>query len=89
MINYTSEKAVPSPRQLPQDEPEIDRSVSGMMSPLFDQLIRPTWAETDEARTRYNLDAKRLRRWRWWFIAMFTLYTTLSGILLLKLIAGA
>ena len=88
MINYTSEKSVSIPRQLPQDEADIDRSASSVMAPLFDQLTEPTWAEMEDARTRYNLDAKRLRHWRWWFIGMFTFYTTLSGILLLKLIAG-
>jgi hypothetical protein len=41
-----------------------------------------------EALDRYNRDAERLRHWQWWFVGMFTLYTTLVGILLLKLLAG-
>ena len=58
------------------------------MSPSIGHLLRPTWAEVDEARRRYNSDAKRLRFWRWWFIGMFTFYTTLVGILLLRIFVG-
>ena len=65
-----------------------DHSMSGVMSPLFDELIGQTWTEMEQARDRYNEDAKRLRHWRWWFVGMFTFYTTLVGILLLNLIAG-
>jgi hypothetical protein len=54
----------------------------------MDRLVAPTWADIDEARERYNEDAVRLRRWRWWFISMFTLYTTLTGILLVKIFTG-
>jgi hypothetical protein len=48
-------------------------------------LITPTWGEIDEARERYDRDVRRLRRWRWWFVGMFTFYTTLVGILLFEL----
>ena len=68
--------------------PGSDDSMSGVMSPRFGQLIEPTWAEMEEARQRYNEDAKRLRLWQWWFVGMFTLYTTLAGILLLNLLTG-
>ena len=47
-----------------------------------------TWAEVDEARERYDSDARRLRVWRWWFVGMFTFYTTLVGILLLRIFLG-
>ena len=46
----------------------------------------PTTAELTEAVDRFNRDAKRLRFWRWWSIGMFTLWTTLAGILLLTLL---
>ena len=54
----------------------------------MDELIAPTWAEVEDARERYNQDAERLRYWSWWFVGMTTLFTTLTGILLLELIAG-
>ncbi|SFS16134.1 hypothetical protein SAMN04487846_3249 [Microbacterium sp. cf046] len=54
----------------------------------IDRLITPTWAEIDEARDQYDRGAKRLRRWQWWFVGMFTIYTTLAGVLLLKLTTG-
>lgn len=57
-------------------------------SPSISQLITPTWAEVDEARRHYDSDAKRLRFWRWWFLGMFTFYTTLVGILLMKIFVG-
>ena len=59
-----------------------------VISPSIGHLIRPTWAEVDEARHRYDSDAKRLRFWRWWFVGMFTFYTTLVGILLLRIFLG-
>ena len=68
--------------------PSIDQSMSGVMSPQFGQLLEPTWTEIEEARHRYNQDAKRLRLWQWWFVGMFTFYTTLAGILLLNLLTG-
>jgi hypothetical protein len=52
---------------------------------VIDRLVRPTWSEVEGAREEYARAAKRLRRWQVWFIAMFTVYTTLSGILLLSL----
>ena len=58
------------------------------ISPSIGPLLRPTWAEVDEARVQYDSDAKRLRFWRWWFIGMFTFYTTLVGILLLRIFLG-
>ena len=64
------------------------RQGGGDMSPLFGQLIEQTWTEMEEARDRYNQDAKRLRRWQWWFVGMFTFYTTLVGILLFNLMKG-
>jgi hypothetical protein len=51
----------------------------------FDELIVPTAAELAEAVDRFNLEAKRSCFWRWWFVGMFTLWTTLAGILLLRL----
>lgn len=59
------------------------------VAPVFGQLIEPTWTEMEEARQRYNHDAKRLRYWQWWFVGMFTFYTTLAGILLVNLIGGS
>ena len=67
---------------------ESDRSWSGNTPPTIDELIAPTWAELDDARNRYNEDAKRLRYWSWWFIGLSTLFTTLVGLLLLEMIAG-
>lgn len=37
---------------------------------------------------RYDASARRLRVWKWWFVGMFTFYTTLAGILLLRLFVG-
>lgn len=54
----------------------------------FSGLIRPTWEEIDQARMRYDASARRLRVWKWWFVGMFTFYTTLAGILLLRLFVG-
>jgi len=65
-----------------------DVVIRGDLSPDVGQLIEQTWAEMEEARDRYDRDAKRLRYWRWWFVGMFTFYTTLAGILLLKLFVG-
>ena len=56
--------------------------------PRFDELIRPTRAELEDARDRYRRDARRLRFWQWWFVGMFTFYTTLAGILLLELLTS-
>jgi len=89
MIHYTSETAASHrSRQLPEKRtgnylPAADREPA-----VIDRLIAPTWAEIDEQRDGYDRDARRLRRWQWWFVGMFTLYTTLSGVLLLKLVAG-
>ncbi len=58
---------------------------SGTTSPSFDQLVMPTWAEVDEAREQYETRARRLLWWRRWFVGMFTIYTTLAGILMLRL----
>ena len=57
-------------------------------TPSIGHLIQPTWADVDEARERYDSDARRLRLWRWWFVGMFTFYTTLVGILLLRIFQG-
>ena len=65
-----------------------DHPGDGGVSPLFEQLITPTWAEVDSARDRCNRHADRLRFWQWWFVGMFTFYTTLVGILVLNLITG-
>ena len=73
---------------LQDHHPSSDHSVSDAASPLFDQLMAQTWTEMEEARQLYNQDAKRLRRWQWWFVGMFTFYTTLVGILLLNLVTG-
>jgi hypothetical protein len=73
----------------PEHLPGSDQSVSGVMPPVFGQLIAQTWTEMEEARHRYNQDAKRLRYWQWWFVGMFTFYTTLVGILLLNLLTGS
>lgn len=53
---------------------------------VVDRLARPSWAEVEDARGRHDRAAKRLRRWQLWFVGMFTLYATLTGILLLSLI---
>lgn len=65
-----------------------DGATAAVTTPQFGQLIEQPWTEMEEARDRYNQDAKRLRYWRWWFVGMFTFYTTLAGILLLNLVAG-
>lgn len=54
----------------------------------FSGLTRPTWADLDEARMQYDRSARRMRVWKWWFVGMFTFYTTLAGILLLRLLVG-
>ncbi len=74
--------------QDPDHHPGTDRSRGGVMSPAFGQLMAPTWTETEVALQRYNQDARRLRLWQWWFVGMFTFYTTLAGILLLNLLTG-
>ena len=66
-------------------QPGSDHPVDGAM---VEQLIRPTWAEVESARDRCNRQADRLRFWQWWFVGMFTFYTTLVGILLLELTVG-
>ena len=60
----------------------------GESSPHLDPLIHPTWAEVAEAREHHRREAKRLRTWRWWFVGMFTFYTTLVGILMARLMLG-
>ena len=87
MTNSTFEVA-PLYRQLPKTHPGSDRPMSGKISPLIDQLVTPTWAEIEDVHNRYNRDAKRLRFWGWWFVGMFTICTTLVGILLLEVIVG-
>lgn len=72
----------------PNHHPDRDHSGTGMMSPVFGQLVAPTWIEAEEARHRYDQDAKRLRYWRWWFVGMFTFYTALAAILLFQLVTG-
>ena len=76
-------------RSLPPHDSGIHYSDGGALSPSIGKLIEQTWAEMEEARDRYNRDAKRLRYWRWWFLGMFTFYTSLVGILLLKLFVGS
>ena len=73
---------------LPKAQPGIDHPVDGGMTHLVEQLITPTWAEVESARDQCNRHANRLRFWQWWFVGMFTFYTTLVGILLLKLTVG-
>lgn len=51
-------------------------------------FLRPTWEEVDQARDQFARDARRFRLWKGWFIGMFTVYTTLAGILLLELVTG-
>jgi hypothetical protein len=75
-------------RPLAQRQVGSDHPVDGGMAQRLDQLITPTWDEVDAARDRCNRHADRLRFWQWWFVGMFTFYTTLVGILLLKLTAG-
>jgi hypothetical protein len=65
-----------------------ENPVGGGMSQLVEQLVTPTWAEVESARDRCNRHADRLRLWQWWFVGMFTFYTTLVGILMLKLTVG-
>jgi hypothetical protein len=67
---------------------DSDHPVDGGMSQSVGQLITPTWAEVEAERDRCNRHATRLRFWQWWFVGMFTFYTTLVGILLLKLAVG-
>jgi hypothetical protein len=75
-------------RPLAERQVGSDHPVDGGMSQLLDQLITPTWAEVEAARDRCNRHADRLRFWQWWFVGMFTFYTTLVGILMLKLTVG-
>lgn len=63
-------------------------SADGATSLFTGRLIRPTWAEVDEARDLYHREARRLRSWRWWFVGMFTLYLVLVGILLLRAVVS-
>jgi hypothetical protein len=72
----------------PSTLPAAERPGDGEISPRLDPLIQPTWAELAEAREQHSREAKRLRAWRWWFVGMFTFYTTLVGILLAKLLLG-
>lgn len=66
--------------------PAISRTdPAGTTSPSFDRLVMPTWAEVDEAREQFETRARRLLWWRRWFVGMFTVYTTLAGILMLRL----
>lgn len=86
MTESTSEKTEPRVRsELLADRWSGDRSIGSQTSPPIAQLITPTWAEVADARDRHHRDAQRLRRWQWWFVGMFALYTTLVGILLLEL----
>jgi hypothetical protein len=57
-------------------------------APRFDEMLQQTRAEMEEARDSYARDARRLRVWQWWFVGMFTFYTTLVGILALKLVTS-
>lgn len=66
-----------------------DEHVSVAVSPSFDQLVRPTWAEVDQAREHYETQARHLRWWQRWFVGMFAIYTTLVGILVLRLALGS
>jgi len=54
----------------------------------FSRQVSPTWAEIDEARDQYVRRERRLRRWQWWFVGMFTIYATLVGVALLRLVSG-
>jgi hypothetical protein len=65
-----------------------ERPTGRAEAPTMDELIQQTWAEMEEARDRYQQDARRLRLWQWWFVGMFTFYTTLVGILVLKLLTS-
>ncbi|WP_314506655.1 hypothetical protein [uncultured Microbacterium sp.] len=65
----------------PLPTPTRDRGPSAP----FDDALRPTAAELAEAVDRYSRDARRLRVWGSWFIGMFTLWATLTGILLLRM----
>lgn len=68
------------------ERPLLDpRSASGGRGAPFEDTLRPTTAELADAVDRYHRDAKRLRLWGWWAIGMFTLWATLSGILLLRM----
>lgn len=87
MTESTSDKTQPRVRELVADGWNGDQSIRAQ-SPLIGPLITPTWAELDDARDRYHRDARRLQRWKWWFIGMFALYTTLVGILLVRLALG-
>jgi hypothetical protein len=91
MTNSTmtvSEMAPSVYRPLPEDHVGSDQLRDREGLPLIDQLVNPTWAEVEVALDRYNRDAERLRRWQWWFVGMFTFYTTLVGILVLRLAVG-
>ena len=87
-MTFDNEAAGSAHGQPLEDQRGSDHLMGREMSPLIDQLINPSWAEVQEALDRYNRDAERLRHWQWWFVGMFTLYTTLVGILLLKLLTG-
>lgn len=73
-------------RELAQHHAFTRDTVSEGAPARFDELVVPTAAELAEAVDRFNLEAKRSRFWRWWFVGMFTLWTTLAGILLLRLL---
>lgn len=73
-------------RELAEHHAFTRDAISGGSPARMDDLIVPTAAELTEAVDRFNRDAKRLRFWRWWFIGMFTFWTTLAGILLLTLL---
>jgi hypothetical protein len=66
----------------------IDRPTTTDDPPRIDELIPQTRAEMEDARDRYQREARRLRFWQWWFVGMFTFYTTLVGILLLELVTS-
>ena len=87
-MTFDNKKAHSALGQPAEDQRGSDHLMGREMSPLIDQLINPSWAEVQGALDRYSREAKRLRYWQWWFVGMFTLYTTLVGILLLKLLAG-
>lgn len=69
--------------------PAAEVALESVRGVVLDQLLRPSWSEIADAQRRHEAAAKRLRRWQWWFIGMFTVYTTLSGILLFDLLLHA
>lgn len=71
---------------LPELTPSSDHSWRDEQPLPFNELIAPHLTELEDARDRYDQATERLRRWRWWFVGMFTFYTTLVGILLLTIL---